>query len=239
MQNLAAHRRAIEANPAAFEPQYSYHNETFNDRWIAEYVFPGKRSGYFIEAGATNGISGSSCYVLETDLDWRGLCIEPNPAFFTHLVENRPHSICENICLSDQAETVTFMFAEGDPLIAPYISGVKSNLEQYKWEGDKVIANAIPVEMSAVPLVELLRKHNAPPVIDFATFDIEGSEFKVLEGFPFDEYCFLTLTVEADEWVWEKLLAILTPHGYREVKNPFNPHIWEKYCVHERAIEGF
>ncbi|NJM48292.1 MAG: FkbM family methyltransferase, partial [Alkalinema sp. RU_4_3] len=86
MQTLTDLRRAIAADPAAFAPQYEYHNETRNDRWIVEYMFPGKRSGYFIEAGATNGISGSSCYVLETELDWRGLCIEPNPEFFANLV---------------------------------------------------------------------------------------------------------------------------------------------------------
>jgi FkbM family methyltransferase len=238
--DLASYRRALEANPESFSPQHEYHNETLNDRWIAEYIFPGKRSGYFVEAGAANGKDASSCYTLETDLGWLGIAIEPNPDFFTQVQQNRPHSHCANICLSDKAETVTFIFADEDPLIAPYISGVKSNLEQYKWEGEKVIATGNPVEMSAVPLVDLLRQYNAPKVIDFAAFDIEGSEFKVLESFPFNEYCFLALSVEADEWIWEKLLEILKPHGYHEVENPFNrDRIWEKYCIHASILPGF
>ena len=39
-------------NAAHLKPKYQYFNETGNDRWIAEYVFPGKTGGYFVEAGA-------------------------------------------------------------------------------------------------------------------------------------------------------------------------------------------
>ncbi len=54
-----------------------YYNEPKNDRWIVECVFPGKQNGYFLEAGAANGIWGSSCYVLEQELNWTGICVEP------------------------------------------------------------------------------------------------------------------------------------------------------------------
>lgn len=55
----------IRFTPALLPPQRQYYNETNNNRWIAEYVFPGKRNGYFLEIGAANGKAASSCYVLE------------------------------------------------------------------------------------------------------------------------------------------------------------------------------
>jgi FkbM family methyltransferase len=229
--------RAHTAKHAAhLKPKYQYFNETGNDRWIAEYVFPGKTGGYFVEAGAANGRDASSCYTLEHDLGWRGLCIEPNAAFYEQLVTQRPNSICESICLSDREEMVTFVFADADPDVAPYISGVKENLENYKWQGDQVTATGRPVSMPAVPLVALLRKHHAPKVIDFAAFDIEGSEYKVIDSFPFDEYTFLALSVEADAWIWEKMLARLQTFGYHQVSNPFCDKVWEYYCLHESIM---
>lgn len=223
-------------NAAHLKPKYQYFNETCNDRWIAEYVFPGKTGGYFVEAGAANGKECSSCYTLEHDLGWRGLCIEPNAEFYAQLIIQRPNSICESVCLSDREETVTFVFADADPLVAPYISGVKENLENYKWQGEQVTATGRPVSMPAVPLVDLLRKHNAPKVIDFAAFDIEGSEYKVIDAFPFDEYTFLALSVEADAWIWEKMLARLQTFGYHQVSNPFCDKVWEYYCLHESVM---
>ncbi len=36
----------------------------------------------------------------------------------------------------------------------------------------------------------------APPVIDYWSLDVEGSELRLLKSFPFDAYTFDTLTVE-------------------------------------------
>jgi hypothetical protein len=68
--------------PALIPPQRQYYNETNNDRWIAEYIFPGKRDGYFLEAGAANGKAASSCYVLEQEFGWTGICVEQVQLFF-------------------------------------------------------------------------------------------------------------------------------------------------------------
>jgi FkbM family methyltransferase len=232
LNHLASYRQQVERQPETMPPLMEYRNETLNDRWIVEYIFPGKRQGYFIEAGAANGKDASSCYILETELDWRGICIEPHQGFFEKLLEHRPNSHCEQICLSDRSETVTYIQSD-----SPYMNGVKSNLEQYKWEGDKIIEAGNAIELPAVPLVDLLKKHQAPAIIDYAAFDIEGSELLVLESFPFEQYRFLALSIEADEWIWERLKPYLATYGYRSVRNPFNPDmIWEKYWLHESVL---
>ncbi|HEY9809667.1 MAG TPA: tetratricopeptide repeat protein [Halomicronema sp.] len=233
---ITAHRRAIENNPN-IPPKTTYYNtSTLNDRWIVEYVFPGKRKGYFFEAGAANGQNASSCFVLEKELDWTGICVEPNSYFFQELIVNRPNSICENICLAKHTGTVNYM--EGSPnTISPYLGGIKENLEQFKHNGSTVVQLAQEVQKQALTMEAVLKKHQAPKIIDYAAFDIEGSELPVLEVFPFDEYLILALSIETGGVPWSKIYELLLAKGYVEVKNPFNSDKpYEKYVLHHSIL---
>lgn len=209
-------------------------SETQNDLWITECIFRGKRNGFFLEAGAADGKLGSSCYLLESKLDWTGICIEPHDAFFQTLTQNRLNSICENLCLSDQIGEVVFVEGYGDP-ITPYLSGIKSNLQNYKHQSEKILQKGREIIKESTTLEALLKKHQAPRIIDYAAFDIEGSEFEVLRVFPFNEYQFSALSLECDGYIWNDITNLLTANGYYEVKNPFNSDkIWERYWLHER-----
>lgn len=216
-----------------YPEKFVYYNATRNDRWIAEHIYPGKTNGYFLEVGAAGGREASSCYTLETELGWTGICVEPNDNFFKQLVQHRTHSICENVCLAGKSGRVVYI--EGnDDTVSSYLGGIKSNLEAIKYGGRDVIEKGKEVEKNAITLEELLKKHNASPVIDYAAFDIEGSELEVLEGFPFDQYTFLALTLECDGSIWEPITKLLTGNGYKEVKNPFNrDKFWERYWLHK------
>lgn len=226
-------RRAIDRFPNRFPPQTIYYNETLNDRWICEYVFPHKRNGYFVEAGAANGQAASSCYVLEKERGWTGICIEPNDFFFAQLVQNRPNSICENVCLNDRPGTVSYIAGQGDAA-QPYFSGVRAHLEAYKPGSESVIAAGEAIEKPAVTLTDLLDKHHAPFVIDYAAFDIEGSEYVVLKNFDFGRYRFLALSLECDYEAWLQLEPLLQANHYHQIHNPFNTDkSWERYFIHE------
>jgi hypothetical protein len=64
---------------------FNYH--TWNDKWVVD-VFNKKRDGFFVEAGALNGILGSCTYVLESKLGWKGILVEPDPIIFQNLISN-------------------------------------------------------------------------------------------------------------------------------------------------------
>ena len=62
-----------------------------------------KKNGFFLEVGAYNGISESVSLRFETELNWTGLLIEPNPIHFKFLKKNRKKNICLNyICLNKE-----------------------------------------------------------------------------------------------------------------------------------------
>ena len=60
------------------EYSYSYQGQ---DLFVLE-VLGGIRGGYFLDSGASNGISGSNSRLLELSFGWTGICIEPNDATF-------------------------------------------------------------------------------------------------------------------------------------------------------------
>ncbi|MEM9271950.1 MAG: tetratricopeptide repeat protein [Cyanobacteria bacterium P01_F01_bin.143] len=203
-------------------------NTTNNDRWIVEHIFPNEYGKFFIEAGACNGINASSCYVLENDLQWTGICIEPNDSYFQELVKNRPHSICENLCLSHSNESVTYLEGERSR-VHPMLGGIKANLIKYRNDSQEIVSKGREVSKNAITLAELLKKHRAPQVIHYLSMDIEGSEFPVLEKFPFEEYRILAISIED-----KKCNDLLVSKGYIIVKNPFNrDRLYEQYFLHE------
>jgi methyltransferase, FkbM family len=226
-----------------------YNDPTYNDRWIAEAVFVGKQDGYFVEVGACSGIGSSSCYVLEKNLGWSGICVEPNEKLFEQLVMNRPNSICENVCLSNKNGEVTYVqgyienlnekgevpYIQGEPTcMHPMMGGIKENILRYR-QNDAAATVHIGehVTRAATTLFSLLQRNNAPEVIDYLSLDIEGSELPVLEVFLFGLYTILAISIEGVD-----CNSLLLSKGYIEVKNSFNLDApYETYFVHPIIVE--
>ena len=214
-----------------------YLNDCANDLWIREVVFPGKKHGYFVEAGAADGMADSSCCILEKQMDWKGICIEPHDSFFARLARNRPNSVCENVCLANENGWVEFAVSSGVDG-SPYLSGVRDRIAA-KWQGDRVLAGASLVRKRSAALADLLRLHGAPKAIEYGAFDIEGSEFEALRSFPFSEFRFLALSFETDGSIAKPLSQLLMANGYKETCNPFNQEYpWERYWLHESIAGG-
>lgn len=207
-----------------------YNYPTNNDKWIVD-LFKGKEDGFFVEAGAFDGIHGSCTFTLEKFFNWRGLLVEPGTTFRA-LEKNRCRSICENVCLSDKNGTVLFVDSENSGY-----SGIKEKLiyieEKHRlrwgkpkdqWKSGKFIERMV----ESITFYDLLKKHNAPEVIDYVAFDMEGSEYDTLKVFPFDQYKILAFSIEGDS-----CNELLISKGYIRVSNQFSTKApWEYYFVH-------
>ena len=175
------------------------------DKWIIEDVFKGKKNGFFLDFGAFDGVTISNTYVLEKDFGWRGICIEPSTAF-SRLQHNRK-CICDPSCLADKEKSVLFLEKSWD-------SGISEHFNKGQGNGGH--------EVRTTPLVSVLKKYNAPPVIDYCSIDVEGSEYNILKNFPFHQYIFLALTVEhnGDNHLRNLLTELLTSNGYLKCLSP-------------------
>ena len=225
---------------------------TFNDKWVIEKVFPQKRGGFFVEAGACEGIFCSTTYVLEKHYGWRGILVEPNPFNFrdkrnepyninlplwANLPNNRSNSACLNRGLSGE-RPVTAEFVEITDRNRVGFSGFPSfdaSGEEAWWKkvrSEKPIAEIHYNKHQVVcePLDKILRDHEAPPIIDYLSLDVEGAEWEILRSFPFNTYTFRAISIES---AGHSLNALLEKNGYILVENPFSEAFHEDNYLHK------
>lgn len=167
----------------------------------------GKRGGYFVEFGATDGLFLSNTHLLEKSYGWRGILCEPNPAW-TELEANRTAAIIDRRCVfSRSGERIRF--ASTNEAEFSFIA----DLEQDTHEAARNQHTLIDVE--TVSLNDLLSQHNAPPEIDYMSIDTEGSEFAILENFDFDQWNVGLFSVEHNHTDNErKLDELMSRNGY-------------------------
>lgn len=157
-------------------------------------VLGNQRDGFFLDSGASDGVSGSNTLLLESQFGWSGICIEPNEAAYAKLVAAR-RCHCVNTCLYDREGPVDFLEAAGvlGGIMSEYEAGLLRDAQTLAQEGGREVR---PVIKEAKTVRSVLREYDAPSVIDYWSLDTEGSELSILRSFPFDEYTVRVLTVE-------------------------------------------
>lgn len=167
-----------------------------------------KREGFFVEFGATNGVSLSNTYLLEKHFGWKGILAEPARCWHEALHKNRAASIEKKCVWSRTGEVLTFNetdIAELSTINA--FSGSDSH--------DVIRQHGTTYPVETISLVDLLRTHNAPALIDYLSIDTEGSEFEILSNFDFGEFRFRIITCEHNgTGAREKIFDLLTANGY-------------------------
>ena len=69
--------------------------------------------------------------------------------------------------------------------------------------------------MTSISLLDLLKKFNAPKIIDYLSIDTEGSEYEILSNFDFQKYQFKVITCEHNHTsAREKIFMLLTSKSY-------------------------
>jgi FkbM family methyltransferase len=199
-----------------------------NDRWVIEAVFPELRGGYFVEAGACGGQSGSASYVLEREFAWHGICVEPGDKYFQILQERRA---CEKDqrCLAARSGDIVEFLSYPDDLAR---SGIKTLNKNDQW-AVRNNAEGVTSIKETVTLADLLDQHHAPEVVHFLCLDVEGAERHILEPFDFEgPHRLLAISIEGS-----KCDDLLKSRGYVQVRNPFAPDRIDHYFLHESMRE--
>lgn len=143
-----------------------------------------KTNGYFLEIGASNGISLSNTYLLEKQLGWSGLLVEPAKMWHEELEKSRSSAVDKRAVWSANEGDMQFLEAN-----------VLSTLK--KFEGnDAHIREGHSYPVPTVTPSDLLSQHKSPTRIDFLSIDTEGSELEILKSFPFKEYDVTSICVE-------------------------------------------
>ncbi len=70
----------------------NFNGQVLQDKFVVN-VLNHKQNGYFLEIGSSDPISINNSYVLEKELNWKGIMIEYDNQFINKYKEHRPNSI--------------------------------------------------------------------------------------------------------------------------------------------------
>jgi hypothetical protein len=88
--------------------------------------------------------------------------------------------------------------------------------------------------VETITLADLLRYHSAPREIDFLSIDVEGAEYDILSGFPFEEYKFNFIVVEQKGDMAFRMSDLLRKFGYKQVFQDASGH--DGFYVPEECV---
>jgi FkbM family methyltransferase len=169
-----------------------------------------KRGGYFVDFGATDGVSGNNSHILEKRYGWKGILAEPARCWHEALQRNRSADMELSCVAASSGESIPF-----------YEKGVLSGMRSHLPLGSRLkrlTKSRRFYDVPTISLLDLLKKHRAPKVIDYLSMDTEGSELEILSAFDFSAYRFRVITCEHNyKPNRERIFALLSSHGYDRV----------------------
>lgn len=170
-----------------------------------------EKPGYFVEFGASDGISLSNSFLLEKSFGWKGIVCEPARSWHPALQKNRSCEIEFRCVYSTTGEQINF---------SENYLGELSGITSFTSGSESGILNKTTssYQVETISLLDLLDSHKAPKHVDFLSVDTEGSEFEILNAFDFSKYSFGAITVEHNYGLTrEKVKDLLISKGYRQV----------------------
>lgn len=176
------------------------------DKKMLEYI--NFQNGFYVDCGANDGVNQSTTWYYEKYLNWRGLLVEPIPSVFNELKKNRnKNNFFENSALTSRdhkEQNTNFYYDEKDTL-----TGSVDKRETTK----KIIVKLNTFD-------QVFEKINYTGKINFFSLDVEGNEFKVLDGINFDKYNIEYMLIETDNFI--KLKNYLKEKNYVFLKRLSN-----------------
>ncbi len=182
------------------------------------------KSGFFIEAGANDGVSMSNTYLYEFFLNWKGLLVEPNKNRYIKCKENRPNSIVENVALVSseyQKEFIRGSFEGDTNSMTARVIDFRQEVfnKNYFKEILLHLRQRKIVKVKASTLDNLLAKHNVKE-IDLLYLDTEEYELPILKGINLDKTRpkFIVVEIFPSEKSFNSIKEHLTENNYEFIE---------------------
>lgn len=175
------------------------------------------RGGFFIEAGANDGIRQSNTLYFEKYKGWTGLLIEAIPALAEQCVKNRPKCIVENCALVSSQYPDKSIEMEYYNLMSTVKGGFSNEDDevQHKDAASKILRegsnNTYSISVPARTLSRILITHGINQ-IDLLSLDVEGYETNVLNGIDFKDHAPKFILVETRHNEKPAIETILLPY---------------------------
>ena len=155
-------------------PRHRWYGQARQDE-LVHALLRNKTNGFFVDLAANDATLLSNTYALETFYNWKGVCIEPNPLYWSNLTLLRPNcTIIGAVVGAQRLQQVHFRFEAGDHggiADAGFDNGKR-------WQRNSELRYT-------VPLLEILRHRvpgGSPTDIDYLSLDVEGTNLRYNQG---------------------------------------------------------
>jgi FkbM family methyltransferase len=166
------------------------YSQLSQDFWVIRMT--GRRSGgHFVEIGSSDGVHVNNTYLLESQLGWHGVCVEPNPEYYESLMQHRTAKIFQRAVFNETGKTVQFV-PHGE------LGTIKGFEDTDFHGGNRVgfLAAHGTIEVETINPNDLFEQSATPPLVDYLSLDTEGSEWDILKAIDFSRYKFGLMTIE-------------------------------------------
>ena len=178
---------------------------------FAIYFSGGKKDGFFIEIGASDGFLLSNTWALEK-YGWKGIISEPSSIWYDK-IDKRKCIISKKAVFSESGLKLKFANVKK----YPDLSGLKDNLDKDMNYNRRNEANIVEVE--TISLNDLIEQNTSNKNIDFISIDTEGSEYEIIKNFDFEKYNVEIFTIEHNfiEKKRKAIFDLLSSNNYLRV----------------------
>ena len=182
------------------------------DWWLYENHFQYRTDpspGVYLEIGANDPIHASNTFIYDYCLNWKGVCVEPNPTHHTNINAHRGCTLVPT-CLSSKKNVVEFMYSFEANAIGVLghgmFDGITETNPAVAMMTHRRFRHSVKRQrMECLTLNDLLEQQGIYHV-DFVSLDVEGHELQVLQGLDFSRFTIDIFVVERNSDTASKLL---------------------------------
>ena len=176
---------------------------------------------FFVEFGATDGISLSNTWLLEKKLGWSGILAEPAKTWHKSLAQNRGCTIDTRCVARESNQLCSFLEVNHSDKreFNAELSGLKEYSNRGDWASDIRLSESKEYLVETISLEDLMDSHNAPEEIQFLSIDTEGSEFEIIKNFDFKKRKIYSICIEHNyvNSTRQQINELLRNNGYYQV----------------------
>lgn len=192
------------------------------DASIASYLrVLGRSCRHYLDIGANDPVLHSNSYLFYRD-GGSGLLVEANPVIARRLRRKRPRDTVVNKgVVAHGSGTMQLHVMDMDGLSTLSDEWSAKVAEEGMAKGTRSVT--VPV----LGINDLLRQHAPAAEIDFASLDIEGLDFDVLQAWDFDSwrpflFCIETVVASGKGYLRnDEISALMSARGYAPLFNTF------------------